>query len=90
VAAGILWFSARSLAHATPTRRHSASRLLDQRPESHFIQAGARGKAGTAALMKSPSMGGQCRLFTERACHKVSDLSRLRALPESLNQSVWS
>ena len=90
MAAGILCFSARSLAHATPTRRHSASRLLDQRPESHFIQAGARGKGGYGGAHEELINGGQCRLFTERACHKVSDLSRLRALPESLNQSVWS
>ena len=49
-------------------------------------QAGAPGEGSTAALiMKSPSQGeGPCRLLTERARHKVSDLSRSRALPESL------
>jgi len=74
-------------------RQPAATRLAGYSTRGRNLtsyQARSARRRSTAALMKKRVTGeGPCRLFTERACHKVSDLSRLRVLPESLNQSVW-
>src|SRR5215472_17855525 len=48
-------------------------------------QAGGRGEGSTAALMKSPSQGeGHAACLQNGHAIRSADLSRLRALPESL------